>query len=52
MILKNENSPYYSIGSKGCFFTLKLFSWTMKLFYHNETILGHNEIILLRKVSL
>jgi len=47
-----QNSPYYSSGSKGCFFTLKLFFLTMKLFSYNETNLGHNEIILLRKVSL
>ena len=47
-----QNSPYYSSGSKGCFFTLKLFFLTMKLFSHNETNLIHNEIILLRKVSL
>lgn len=43
---------YYSSGSKGCFFTLKLFFLTMKLFSYNETNLIHNEIILLRKVSL
>ena len=41
-----QNSPYYSSGSKGCFFTLKLFFLTMKFIFTMKLIFFEKNFIV------